>query len=145
MTDLNKKLVKQLADEFNNQLSSLPVKVLPNEDIVFDDYLIKKTDSHWELHNISNHFFIAKFYLKSCALIAASYYKEHDFNIVTDIKILDREYNKNKNDSVLFKHCIKETKDFDQKVIFLNRLECSEAGADYFKYKISQLFKRTFV
>lgn len=147
MNNTNKtKLIKQLANEFSSELLSIPVTVLPNEDIVYNDYLIKNSQhGFWELYNISNSFFIAKFYLKSCALIAAKFYQEHHFMTYREVKWLDREYNKNKNDSIMFKHCLKTTNDFDQKVIFLNRLECSEEQADLYKVAISRLFKRTFV
>lgn len=140
------KLIKQLASEFTSELIQLPVTVLPNDDIVYNNFLIKHNkQGFWELYNISNRDIISKFYLKSCALIAAKYYSEYLFNLYNEVRLLDREYNKNKNDLMLFTHCLKKTADFDQKVIFLNRLECSTASADFYKRKISQLFKRTFV
>lgn len=146
MTNSNNKLIKQIAEEFSSEFLSLPITVLPNEDIVYGDYLIKKTNSRvWELYNISNHFLLSKFYLRSCALLAAHYYEQYMFTSYHEVKLFDREYNKNKVDSIFFKHHLKETKDFDQKVILLNRLECSEEGVERYRRKISMLFNRAFV
>ena len=125
------KLIKQLADEFSNEVNHLPIIILPNGDIVYEDFLIKHTKNNlWELYNISNRYLVSKFYLKSCALMAARYYSKYLFNLYRDIKFLDRNYNKNKNDSIFLKHCLCESTDDDQKVIFLNRLECSESLAE---------------
>lgn len=145
--NLNKtKIATNLAENFEREFKNLPVKVLPNNDIIYNEFLIKLNESGlWELYNLSNHDLISKFYLKSCALMAANYYGLYLFNIYRDIKYLDKEYNRHKNDSIYFKHYLYETTDQDQKVIFLNRLECCSASADYYKSKISQLFKRTFV
>ena len=140
------KLIKQLALELSSELDTLPVTVLPNGDIVYELYLIKQTDTgHWELQDIHSHDTVFTFWLKSCALLAAYFYNITDFTSYREVKWLDREYYKNKSDSILFAHCLKTTKDFDQKVIFLNRLECSQSQTDLYKRKISRLFKRTFV
>ena len=139
------KLIKQLANEFSSELTQLPVTVLPNDDIVYEEYLIKQDNGSWELYNIENKDLISKFYLRSCALIAAKFYKKHQFNDYRDVRLLDRQYQKSHIDTVLHRHSIKNTDDFDKKVILLNRLECSEVDAENYKVKISKLFKKNFV
>lgn len=140
------KSIKQFAAELSGEFSSLPITILPNGDIVYEQYLIKQHQKgYYELQSIQNYDIIFTFWMKSCALLAAHYYNLEDFNSYHEIQRLDRNYYKNSNDFALFSHCLKATKDFEQKVIFLNRLECSESQAAFFKRKISQLFKRTFV
>lgn len=145
MKNTNNKLIKKLAEEFNSELLNLPIKILPNNDILYDDYLIKKGNNQWEVYDVYNRDLVSKFYLKSCALIATYFYKNYLFNEYREVKQLDRHYQKNFFDSILFQHNLKLTQDFDQKVIFLNSYECSRDQADYYKRKISSLFKRTFV
>lgn len=145
MNSSKEKLIKQLAEEFTGKLTELPVNVLPNNDIVYEDYLIKNHNGHWELYSITNKDKIATFFLRSCALIAAKCYKSYLFNEYREIKQLDRDYKRNYLNSVIYRHSLKASDDFDTKVIILNQLECSESDAEYYKKKISRLFKTSFV
>ena len=72
-----KQLATQLYEEFNKQL---PVSVLPNGDIVYKDYYIRRTnDNKWSLHEMRSTDVIKEFNLKSCALIAAKEYNNLEF------------------------------------------------------------------
>lgn len=140
------KLIKKLAEEFTSEISQLPITVLPNNDIVYEGFLIRNNrNGLWELYNLDNKDIISQFYLRTCALIAANLYSHTFFNEYREIKLLDRQYQRNYIDSILHQHSLKTTTDFDVKVIMLNRFECSKADADYYKNKISRLFKKYFV
>ena len=145
MKNTTNEIIKKLANEFDGELLNLPINLLPNNDILYDEYLIKKGEHQWEIYNTHNRDLVSKFYLKSCALLATYFYKNYLFNEYRDVKQMDRHYQKHHFDSLLFHHNLKITNDFDQKVIFLNSYECSYDQAIYYKRKISSLFKRTFV
>jgi hypothetical protein len=139
-------LIKKLAEEFSIELTNLPVTVLPNGDIVHHSYLIKhEKNGNWGLYSIQSTDFKHHFYLKSCALLAAYFYEKCVFTVYHKIQTLDREYWRNYSNSVIYKHHLKNLNDNDQKIILLNRLECAEIDANYFKKEISKLFKRSFV
>lgn len=139
------RLIKDLAEEFQKEFKKLSIQVLPNKDIVYNEFLIKKSDGNWVLIDITSKDIIASFFLKSCALLAAQYYKDYLFNEYRKIKQLDRDYKRNYLDSIIHRHNLSVTKDFDTKVILLNQIECEEANSIYFKKQISTLFKRSFV
>jgi hypothetical protein len=140
------KLIKQLAEEFSSEFNNLPITVLPNGDIVYQEYLIKQEPAgNWGVYSIQSTDLKCQFFLKSCALLAAHYYENHEFHNIGDIRQLDRDYWRNHSDTLIYKKHLKDTQDIDRKSILLTRLECSESDADYFKRRISRLFKRSFV
>jgi len=140
------KLIKQLAEEFSSEFNNLSVTVLPNGDIVYQEYLIKQEPSgNWGLYSLQSKDLKCQFFLKSCALLAAHYYYNHEFHYVGDIRQLDRDYWRNYSDAAIYRKHLKGTEDIDKKAILLNRLECSESDANQFKRRISRLFKRSFV
>ena len=119
--------------------------MLPNNDIVFDEFVIRQHDGNWDLYYIPNKEKLATFFLRSCSLIAANYYRTHHFTEYGEVKQLDRNYKRNYLNSIIHRHSLKTAEDFDTKVIILNQLECSEADAEFYKTKISRLFKWSFV
>lgn len=139
------KLIKYLASEFSNEFIQIPVTLLPNNDIVYNHYLIKQEDNNWVLYNMNNKDLMATFFLKSCALVAAKYHNSRQLNKYFEIKQLDSSYCRNYANSVIYKHNIKNTKDEDKKLMLLNRLECSELEVSHFKNQISRLFRCSFV
>lgn len=145
MNNNKSNLIKQLAEEFSGKITELPIKVLPNQDIVYEKYLIKKNDQEWDLFSLETKSKLATFFLRSCALIAAKYYTKLLFQEYHEIKELDRNYKRTYIDTIFHKHNLKTTKDFDTKVILLNRIECSEADSERYKKTISRLFRLSFV
>lgn len=145
MNKNKEKLVKELTDEFKKEFTQLSITVLPNNDIVYEDFLIKQSNGSWDLFNRSNRDKLSTFFLRSCALLAAKKYKDWLFNEYREIKQLDRDYKRNFINSKIHRHNLTQTTDDDTKVILLNQLECVEADAEYYKRKISCLFKRSFV
>ncbi len=138
-------LIKALAEEFQKEFTQLSIQVLPNKDIVYEGFLIKNSTGKWDLIDILTKDVIASFFLRSCALLAAKYYKDYLFNEYRKIKQLDRDYKRNYLNGIIHRHNLSVTKDFDTKVILLNQLECEEADAIYCKKQISTLFKQSFV
>jgi hypothetical protein len=139
------KLIKYLANEFNNEFIQIPVTVLPNDDIIYNHYLIKKEGFNWCLYNLNNKDLMAQFFLKSCALVAAKYHDTLQLNKYFEINQLDKAYWRTYSNSMIYKHNIKNTKDDDKKMMLLNRLECSEIEVTRFKNQISRLFRCSFV
>ena len=59
--------VKELAEQFSHELDSkLPVHVMPNGDIIYKEYLIRKlSNDNWGIYNRSNKDLIDQFFLKT--------------------------------------------------------------------------------
>lgn len=141
------KVVKELATQFEADLNkTLPVTVRPDGSMVYKDYFIKtKQNGNWGLYSIKTRDPIDEYFLKTCALMAAKAYNNTDMEKFMEIKRLDSSYWANHCDALVFRTNIKKAKVFERYLILLNRLEYSEAQAEYFKDEISRMFKWSFV
>lgn len=144
---INKSKVRELAEQFREELDrNLPITVLPNGSIVYEDYVIKKTKKdNWAVYNFRNGQYIAEFFLKSCALMAAKAYHGVRIEKFYEIKRIDTQYWANHVDSQVFKYNMKQTQDFERYQILLTRFETSSAKERYYKGEISKMFKWSFV
>lgn len=139
--------VKELAEQFSHELDSkLPVHVMPNGDIIYKEYLIRKlSNDNWGIYNRSNKDLIDQFFLKTCALMAAKAYNNTRVERFFEIKRLDSKYWANYCDLTVFKKNIRVAKDFDRYLVLLNRLEECETKVKYYKDEISRMFAWSFV
>jgi hypothetical protein len=141
-----KQVVSELADHFSKEFEKqLPVTPLPNGGVVYKNYIIKRNSTdNWEIYYATNKSSVEQFFLKSCALMAAKAYDRADMTKFFEIKDIDNKYWANHCDNIVYKNNIKTAKEFERYVILLNKLEDSEAREDYYKSKISQMFKWSF-
>lgn len=142
----SKKTIKELAEYFDKELQmKLPIVLLPNGDLVYKNFLIKKlANNNWGVFNSVNKDLKDQYHLKSCALMAAKAYNHKHFNRCNEIKLLDNNYWSNYSDNLIYKNIIKNTSD-EKYPIILTRLEESEFQTCKYKIKISKMFKNTFV
>lgn len=138
--------IKELAEQFSHELDTkLPVHVMPNGDIVYKNYVVRKmTSENWGVFNLQNKDLVDQFFLKTCALMAAKAYNHTRVEKYFEIKRLDNKYWANYSDSLIYKKNIKNAKDFDRYLVLLNKLEESEAKVKYYKEEISRTFKWSF-
>lgn len=142
-----KNVIRDLADEFVNEFNaSLPIIMLPNGDVVYKDFVIKKTlnNNNWGLFNFKTKDLISEFFLKTCALIAAKEYNNLHFGRYHQIKHLDKRYQAHYGDILVYQHNIKKIKDTNDYALVLNKLEESQSRAKEYQVQISRLFKCSF-
>lgn len=140
------KIIKELATYFDQELQrKIPITVLPTGGLVYKNFLVKQlTNGNWGVFNIDNKDLINQYYLKSCALMSAKFYNNKQYNSCSEIKELDNGYWSNFCDTLIFTNNIKTVAE-DKYLILLTRLEESNYQTDYFKERISVLFKLAFV
>lgn len=143
----NKRAIRALAEQFTTELDThLPVTVLPNGDMVYKNFLVRRMDTgNWGLYDYKNKELVEQFFLKSCALMAAKAYNHVQLRKFKEIKTLDSRYWANYCDSLIYKHNIKITKDTARYLVLLDRLEHSELQVKQYKSEISRMFKGSFV
>lgn len=141
-----KRQAEKLENFLNEEFSkNLPIAQFPNGTVVYNGFKIKKNKSDtWVLYksNVANP--IEYFNLKACALLAAKYYEKNNINKLNEIKGLDQLYQQNYNDSVIFKHRFKTSKDVDRRDLALWRWEVTNLRANEIKAKIAHMFRLTF-
>lgn len=143
----NKKLIKDLAVHFDSELrSKIPFNILPNGNVIFNDYLVKQLpNNNWGLYHKNTKTLIDQFFLKSCSLMAAKAYGKTQLEKYFEVKRLDTRYWASYCDTQIYGHNIKTAKDFDRYLILLNKLEYSTEQTNYFKAEITRMFKWSFV
>ena len=121
--------VKELAEHFQHELDSkYPVHVMPNGNIVYKDFVVKKTvHETWGLYNYKTQVLVDHFFLKTCALMAAKAHYHTQIEKFFEIKRLDNKYWASYTDTIIFKHNIKNAKEYERYLILLNRLEDAES------------------
>ena len=77
--------------------------------------------------------------------MAARAYDRNDLNKMFEIERLDNDYKNNHTESLIYTNNIKKAKDFGRFMVLLNKLEYSQERTEYFKDKISKMFKWSFV
>ena len=142
-----KNKIKELAEQFKSELDSkLPVTVLPNGGIIYKEFLIKENkQGNWAVYNYKSQQFVAQFFLKTCALMAAKAYALAKIEQFWEIKRLDNQYWANHIDSQVFQRNMKITKEYERYQILLTRFENSKAKEQHYKEEISKMFKWSFV
>lgn len=142
-----KNKIKELAEQFQSELDrKLPVTVLPDGGIVYEDYLVKQNShGNWCVFNYRNKSLVDQFFLKTCALMAAKAYYHTQIEKFFEIKRLDTQYWANHCDAKVFKNNIKTAKEFERYLILLNRLEDAVSKEQFYKDEISKMFKWSFV
>lgn len=139
--------IKELAEQFQYELDrKLPLTVLPDGGIVYEDYLVKQNkEGNWGLYNYKHKSQVDQFFLKTCALMAAKAYNNTQLEKFFEIKRLDNSYWASHCDLMVYKHNIKSAKDFERYLILLNKLEDSQSKETFYKEEISKMFKWSFV
>lgn len=139
--------VKELASTFEDELNnSLPVTVLPNGNIAYKNYVIKKTiQDNWAVYIKSSNCLIDEYHLKTCALMSINAYTKNNLAKFFEIKRLDNSYWASYSDNQVYQNNIKKTKDFSRYIILLNKLEDSQTRTQHLKEQISKMFKWSFV
>lgn len=134
-------LEKFLNEEFKNKV---PLLVLKDKSLLYKRFRIKQAKNlSWQLRFVDGDC-IEHFQLKASATIAAKCYDTGDFVKLSEIKVLDTQYWQNAMDSYIFKSKIKTVKDPDKFDIFVARLELASSREEYYKKKITSMFRTTF-
>ena len=143
----NPKLIKELASHFEEDFkSSLPISVRKDGSMVYKEYCIKQDSSkNWAIYYLSTGDFVATFFLKTCALMAAKAYWRVDIAKFHNIKELDGRYYASHMETQVCQNSMKKATDYDRYQILLNKLELSRDKAAKFKEEISRTFKWSFV
>jgi hypothetical protein len=143
----NKSVVQDLAEQFSNEFNEkLPVVVLPNGDILYKDFLIRKTlTQNWALVDAISKDVRGEFYLKTCALMAAKSLMQINLTRYNEVKRLDLQYWSSHSDLQIYKKNIKSAQDFERYLILLNKLEETDIKNQHFRDTISRMFKWSFV
>ena len=144
---INRSKVRALAEQFKEELDrNLPITVLPNGSISYEDFIVKQTKAgNWSVYNFKHDQHVGEFFLKTCALMAAKAYNEIKLEKLQEIKRLDTQYWANHIYSQVFKYNMKLTKDYERYQILLTRFETSSFKEQHFKQEISKMFKWSFV
>lgn len=143
----NKTVIKDLAEQLSDEFDAkLPVHILPNGDISYKSYIIKKLpNGNWGMFDIVFKELKDQFYLKTCALMAAKAQHFVNINKYNEVKQLDSKYWASYNDLQVYKHNIKTAKEFERFVILLNKLEETDIKHQHLRERISTMFKWSFV
>lgn len=135
------KLENYLSEEFKKKL---PIAVLPNGALVYENFIVKKTkNNQWALYQARG-FKIDTFNLKACALMAAKYYSKNRLTDYNEVVNLDQFYQRNATDADIFKHRYDNTKDLVRKDLALWRWEITTARAKATKQQIAFKFRQMF-
>lgn len=140
---------KHQARELENYLEhnfqkNMPLALLPNGNIAYKDFIIKKTkQDKWELSRVKGNP-LDIFNLKTCAILGAKFYSVGNFSKYNELKVLDSFYFKHQVDSEIYKKRHDQTHDYALKDMFMARLSESKQQADYAKEKIISKFKAVF-
>lgn len=151
MKKTNKKLkpkaIKELAEHFSNEFDSkLPLHFLPNGDIVYKQYIIRKLgNDNWGLFDIVFNELKDQFFLKTCAIMAAKAYSSVQLDKYNEIKRLDNKYWASQSDYEVFSRNIKRSAEYERYLILLARLEDSKEKVKFYQEEISRMFKWSFV
>ena len=140
------KVIKELAAHFEEDLKkSLPIVVHPNGIITYENYgVVKLPSENWGLYNLHSKDLVNEFYLKTCAIMAAKAYDSTRIEKFFEIKRLDNRYWAHFCDNQIYRQNITKAKEFSRYLVLLNKLEDSQAKADYYRSEISRMFKHTF-
>jgi hypothetical protein len=135
------KLESYLSEEFKQKL---PIAVLPNGALVYENFIVKKTKANqWDLYQ-NKGFKVGTFNLKACALMAAKCYSKNKLTEYNEIVNLDQYYQRNATDSDIFKYRYDNSKDSTRKDLALWRWEITTARARTSKEQIALRFRRMF-
>lgn len=135
------RLEKFLEDEFS---SKIPIIVLPNKDLVYKRFKIKKTKQNmWDLNHITGDV-IDSFRLKATAVMAAKFYDNCRFDLYNRVKNLDTGYWTNTVDSLNFKSRCIDSNDIDRKALYTARWELTYHRAKFYQGEISTMFRHSF-
>lgn len=136
-----KKLEHYLEEEFKK---NIPLLVLNNHTVVYKNYKVKQNKNKtWDLKK-SNGDLIDSFKLKATALLAAKFYDQNNFKKYNEVKILDSQYWSTFVDSSFLKQRYNTTKDYELKDLYYSRWDISNTASEYYKDKISEIFRRSF-
>jgi len=135
------KLEKYLKEELKN---NSPVVKISDKSLIYKNFKIKKDKKGCWIVSRSGGNDIGKFNLKTCALIAVKFYSLNNLSKYNEIKNLDTDYQKNSNDSEIFRYLYKKTSDPVKKDTCLWRWEITDQRARYAKNQIVTKFKLMF-
>lgn len=140
------KVLKELATHFEQDLQkSLPISIQPDGTIVYKTYYVKKTKlGNWAVFNLHSKDYVNEFYLRSTALMAAKALHNIQVHKYNEIKLLDSQYWANYMETQVTSFNMKRTKDFERYLILLNKFENSQRLEQFYKDKITTMFRWGF-
>lgn len=143
----NPKLLKELASKLEEDFhTSLPITIRRDGSITYKDYYIKQdSDKNWVLYYTKSNDQIDKFFLKTCALLAAKSHWKVDIAKFNSIKQLDGRYWTTHIETQVYQNAMKKAVEYERYQILLNKLELSKDKEVKFKDEISTMFKWSFV
>ena len=130
-----------LEEEFSKKV---PLLVLPNNNIVYKKFKIKKNKlGQWELRDSANDL-VNTFRLRVTAALAAKYYDSIDFRKYNEIKSIDTQYWNSAVDAGVFKYRYYHAADRDKRDLYRSRWEITNQRAKFFRDEITRKFKTSF-
>jgi hypothetical protein len=144
---LNSSKLQQLAEDFGLMYDKkVQITMLPNGAVGYKNFIIKPSKTGaWAVfysHNLVEP--VGEYNLKSCALMAAKAYNTVQINRFFEIKDIDNRYNTNYTEYLLCKQHIKIAKGLDRYIILLNKLEEADRKTQFYKERITTMFRNTF-
>lgn len=144
---INPNKLQELAEDFGSMYDKkVQLTLLPNGAVGYKDFIIKPSKkSAWAVfysHNLLEP--VGEYNLKSCAIMAAKAYNTVQINRFFEIKDIDNRYNTNYTEYLLYKQHIKIAKDLDRYLILLNKLEEADRKTQFYKDRITTMFRNTF-
>jgi|688.fasta_scaffold697999_2 hypothetical protein len=123
---------------------SLPVKILPDNSLIYKNFRIKKVKEKWTVNYTKSSDIIDEFYTKTGALLGAKFYNTNNLSKFTAIKDLDRKYYYTLSEIDIYRELIKHTQDFTKKEILYSRYDVAEHRSKVYKEQIASEFKTHF-
>ena len=140
-----KKQSKQLEEFLDEEFKvNMPIAVLPNGNLVYKNFIVKKTKNEmWQIYQNGRQI-LDQFNLKVCAIMAARLYSNQNFKHYQELRNLDTLYQNSKTDAERFSQRYKTVKDFNRKDVYAARLLHASSQAQYAKVQIRTKFKLMF-
>ena len=144
---INPRVLKELAAHFEEDLTkNLPMVLHEDGTITYKKYAITKTPLEtWAVYDVDGKNCLGEYFLKTCAIMSAKAYDERNQGKAFEIKRLDYNYWSNFSNNLVYKNNVNRAKESVRQTILLNKLEDSHQKTEFYKGKITNMFKDAFV
>jgi hypothetical protein len=141
------KVLKELAAHFEEDISrNLPMVMHEDGTITYKKYAITKTPLEtWALYDVDGKTCLGEFFLRTCAIMSAKAYDDRNHIKAFEVKRLDYNYWSSFSNNQIYKINVTRTTESFRHSILLNKLEDSHQKTEFYKSKITNMFKDAFV
>jgi hypothetical protein len=140
-------LLKALATHFEEDFKhNLPVVIHNDGNMTYKKFVILKSPHEtWGVFESESKSCLGHFFLKTCAIMIAKASHDKNYYKMLEIKQLDTNYWTHYFNKQVYKTNIKKTKSPIRQQILLSKLENSRDKVEFYKSRISNMFKYSFV